>query len=94
MLSKDTYAYVMNRISNASNAELLVIRDQLDELLGHPISVDKELRRDTKKLIDKINDEFESRYDLYLLEKRRINKTEKKPASAAVVPIHRRRSDV
>lgn len=94
MMSKDTYAFVTNRINNATNAELMVIKDQLKELTMHPISVDKELRRDTQKLIAKINDEIDARYDLYLLEQQRVKHAEKKRASASVVPIRQRRSDV
>lgn len=94
MISKDTYRFVMNRIETSSNAQLLVIKDELRELLRHPISVDKELVTDTKKLLKKIDQEIDARYDLYLIAKHRAPK-QQQPASASVVPLHSRyRSDV
>jgi exonuclease VII large subunit len=53
MLSKGTYQFVMSKIQSANNGELLAIKDQLRELLRHPISVDAELMRDTKKTLEK-----------------------------------------
>ena len=87
MIGKDTYKFVMDRIESSSNAELLVIKDELRELLRHPISVDKELAKDTRKLVKKIDEEIEARYDLYLIEKRR-SREKKQPASASVVSLH------
>lgn len=86
MLTKDTKQFVKTRIAHATNAELLVIKDGLRDLLRHPISVDNELLRDTKKLIREIDQEIEARYDLHLIEKRRAAE-KKQPASASVVSL-------
>jgi len=53
MLSKGTYQFVRSKIQSANNGELLAIKDQLRELLRHPISVDAELMRDNKKTLRK-----------------------------------------
>ena len=97
MISKDTYRFIMNRIATAKQAELLMIRDELQELLRNPLChADKELWRDTKKTIRKINEEIDARYDLYLIEKARLTskKTPKTPASASVVHLRQNRSGV
>ncbi|WP_158007560.1 hypothetical protein [Acidithiobacillus caldus] len=85
-MTKDTRQFVKSRIAHATNAELLVIKDGLRELLRHPIAVDRELFRDTKKLIREIDQEIEARYDIHLIEKRRAAE-KKQPASASVVPL-------
>ncbi|MCL5051822.1 MAG: hypothetical protein M1346_01090 [Gammaproteobacteria bacterium] len=89
MISKDTYSVIMNVINSASNAKLMVIKDELRELTRHPIAVDKEFAKDVRKLLKKIDEEIETRYDLYLIEKHRSQKT---PASvSAVVPLRNHR---
>lgn len=95
MISKDTYQFMMTRIAIAKQSELLVIRDELQELSRSPwCFADKELWRDTKKAIRKVNEEIDARYDLYLIEKARLNskKSQKAPASASVVPLRQSHS--
>ncbi|MBU2724891.1 hypothetical protein [Acidithiobacillus ferridurans] len=90
MISKETHAFIMNRLETAKQAELLVIKDELQELLRSPICAgDKKLWKDTKKLIKKINEEIDARYDLYLAEKLRTQ-----PKSASVVPLRQTGSGV
>lgn len=90
MLSKGTYQFVMSKIQSANNGELMAIKDQLRELLRHPISVDAELMRDTKKLLKKIDAELDARYDLYLSDQRQRQRQQAKhtPASASGARIY------
>lgn len=88
MLSKGTYQFVMSKIQSANNGELLAIKDQLRELLRHPISVDAELMRDTKKLLKKIDAELDARYDLYLSDQRQRQQAKHTPASASGARIY------
>lgn len=80
MLSKSTYQFIKSRITSASNGELLVIKDKLRELTRHPVCVDEELMRDSKKLLRQIDTEIDARYDVYLSDQRLIKQA---PVSGA-----------
>lgn len=67
-MEKSNYVEMMAKIRMASNAQLIAYRSHASDLLRSPLSAEPTFKSTAKKMIDKINEELDVRYEVSALD--------------------------